>query len=332
MELRVRVNDELVLDAGVCEPGAEAVIQPPKTTLRHQVLDYLRSKPDPPAPTTTEEEEEGLAAAAVTLRWGSYFAVLADRAKPVWSEAKASGTSRICDSEMARINIESSAALAEWIDIARTDQDTYESLVARAVAYLPLPKVRPRSEGAAFAMLAMPEIADKIVRAIDADRLAAVRADADRHPTRLLANALVNVAWRNGPVEDIHAGAFRGYPLDQRRLTAAEERKVIGFAADRLTTGMDVCRQLANERGRRVRMRNGDESCPKGRALFAPTWFVPGRTRETPDSGEPFREATPAMIDVNAWTPLRFKWPLGEHLTDGLRLVREQGVDLDAPW
>lgn len=46
-------------------------------------------------------------------------------------------------------------------------------------------------------------------------------------------------------------------------------------------------------------MRNGDESCPKGRALFAPTWFVPGRTRETPDSGEPLREVTLATIDVN---------------------------------
>jgi len=39
------------------------------------------------------------------------------------------------------------------------------------------------------------------------------------HPSRLFANALVNVAWRNGPVEDLHAGSFHGYPLAQRRVT-----------------------------------------------------------------------------------------------------------------
>lgn len=51
--LQVRVNDELVLDAGAWEEvsgprGAERLIRPPETTLFHQVLAYLRAKPDPP--------------------------------------------------------------------------------------------------------------------------------------------------------------------------------------------------------------------------------------------------------------------------------------------
>ena len=51
--LQVRVNDELVLDAGTCEDasgpnGPERIIRPPATTLSHQVLAYLREKPDPP--------------------------------------------------------------------------------------------------------------------------------------------------------------------------------------------------------------------------------------------------------------------------------------------
>jgi hypothetical protein len=39
----------------------------------------------------------------------------------------------------------------------------------------------------------------------------------------------------------IHGGEDRGYPLDRRRITPAEERALFGFAADRLTTGMGVC-------------------------------------------------------------------------------------------
>jgi hypothetical protein len=48
---------------------------------------------------------------------------------------------------MARINIEASAALAEWIDIYREDPGgrLYEQLVNRAVAYLPMPIVRRRA-------------------------------------------------------------------------------------------------------------------------------------------------------------------------------------------
>ena len=47
--LNVRVNDELVLDAGICEDisaphGPERLIHPPDTTLFHQVLAYLKSK------------------------------------------------------------------------------------------------------------------------------------------------------------------------------------------------------------------------------------------------------------------------------------------------
>jgi len=284
VNLQVRVNDELLLDAGGTEElgRSELVIHPPKTTLFHQVLAYLRAKPDPPAPPTgSTVESEGTAAAAIAVRWGTYLAVLADRAKPIWAEARSPGTSRICDSEMARINIEASAALAEWIDLCREDPDAYGQLVVRALAYLPLPKLRPKAVGSQFAMLAMPEIAAKVVGATDAARLATVRADAERHPSRIFANALVNTAWRNGPAEDIHAGDLRGYPLDHRRVTAAEERDLMGFAADRLTTGMGLCRDLALERPSRSW---SDQVLPYGLAgamLITPSgWTLTEATRE----------------------------------------------------
>ena len=124
--LLVRVNEELVLDAGICEPiatdgGAECLIRPPEVTLFRQVLEYLRGKDNPkerlPGSAT---EREGVAATALALRWGSYLCVLLDREKPIWAAVDSPGRSRISDGEMARINIEASAALAEWIDLRRS--------------------------------------------------------------------------------------------------------------------------------------------------------------------------------------------------------------------
>ncbi len=52
-QLRARVNDDLVLEAGTCEEvtgpnGPECLLRPPAITLFHQVLAYLQAKSDPP--------------------------------------------------------------------------------------------------------------------------------------------------------------------------------------------------------------------------------------------------------------------------------------------
>jgi hypothetical protein len=190
-QLRVRVDDELVLDAGTCEEasgprGPERLIRPPATTLFHQVLAYLKAKPDPPKrPSGSMVGREGVAAAALTLRWGSYLAVLLDHDKPVWSEVRSARTSRISDEEMARINIEASAALAEWIDIYREDPGgrLYEQLVNGAVAYLPMPEKTAKLRVTEFAALAQPEMAARILEAADAARLERVRGEVKRHPS-----------------------------------------------------------------------------------------------------------------------------------------------------
>jgi hypothetical protein len=256
--LEVRVNDELVLDAGIYDesPGAhgtELVVRPPHVTLFHQVLAYLRAKPDTPRPSAgSMVGREGIAAAALTLRWGSYLAVLLDRKKPVWPEVSSANTSRISDDEMARINIEASAALAEWVDLCRADLGGhYRQLVNRAVFYPPIPKKTSKVERIPFEALAMPEMAAQVVQAAGAERLDRIRTDSKRFPSRIFANALINTAWRNGPIEKIHAGRFRGYPLDQRRLTPIEERELFASSIGRLALGMDVCQRLETERPRR---------------------------------------------------------------------------------
>ena len=154
---------------------------------------------------------------------------------------------------MARINIEASAALAAWIDIYREAPGgrLYEQLVNRAVAYLPMPNKTSRMKAAEFGALAQHEVAARVVEVADAARRERARSDVMRHPTRVLANALLNTAWRNGPVENIHAGGYRGYPLDQRRATPAEERELMVFVSERLALGMTVCLQFAMERPQR---------------------------------------------------------------------------------
>lgn len=251
-QLVVRVNDELLLDAGRCDVAATGlIVRPPETTLFRQVLMYLQAKRDPPrCSSDSRTGREGVAAAAVTLRWGSYLAVLLDRSKPAWTGVDLEKTSRISNDEMARINIEASAALAEWVDLYRAGGDLrlYEQLVDRAVHYLPMPAKRSRpGRLPVFAALAHPETAARLIEAAGPMWVNRVRSNAECHPSRVYANAVINTAWRNGPVEDIHAGAFGGYPLDRSRLTVAEEATLMRFASEGLSLGMRVCRQLGME-------------------------------------------------------------------------------------
>ena len=285
--LQVRVNNELVLDAGSCEAISEPsepewIIRPPATTPFHQVLAYLREKPAPPRqPSGSMVGREGVAAAALVLRWGSYLAVLLDHDKPVWPEVDSPNTSRISDEEMARINIEASAALADWIDLYRADRGgrVYEQLVNRAVAYLPMPKKTSRLKVTEVGVLAEPGLASQLIdafRACQPSRLEQVRTDVERHPSRVLANAFVNTAWRNGPVEDIHAGDFRGYPLEQRRMTPAEERALMAFASERFAQAMSVCLRFSVEEPSRPWV---EQVLPYG--LAKPLLITPSRWTQT---------------------------------------------------
>jgi hypothetical protein len=116
-----------------------------------------------------------------------------------------------------------------------------------AVAYLPMPTKTSKLKVTEFGALAQPEMAACAVGVADATRLERVRGDVERHPSRVLANAPLNTAWRNGPVENIHAGELRECPLDQRRVTPAEERELMVFVSERLALGMTVCLQFAME-------------------------------------------------------------------------------------
>ena len=107
--LLVRVNDELTLDAGWWEEGqdkdgdVQRYVHPPQKTMFEQIIEYLESLLPVQGYPGLRLGEEAIAATAVCLRWGSYLAVLMDRDKPLWRQARQPALGRISDQEMARI-------------------------------------------------------------------------------------------------------------------------------------------------------------------------------------------------------------------------------------
>lgn len=233
------------------------IITPPSITMFDQLLAYLDSKPLPEgASSVTSSTEEGVAAAALCLRWGSYFAVLADQTKPMWPVARNKETreavSRISDPEMARINIEASAAMAALVDIYldSTRPNRYAELVAKAKVWLPMPqrKVSARKPGF-FYPLSVTYIRQQMLEVLPPDEVARARTVVESNPSRVFSNALVNYGWRNGPIEDIHAGECpNDLPLDQCRISSTELRDLMRNSASSFQEGFNACLSLHLER------------------------------------------------------------------------------------
>jgi len=246
--LQVRANDELALDAGWWEEVTDASsgettrrVHPPSVILFDQVLAHLESKE--PAHTKNEPwriGEEAIAAVAVCFRWGSYLAVLADRDKRPSPAAGSMGVSRISDGEMARINIEASAALERWLDLRRSEPERYRQLAHLAGSYLPMPRKTTRigKKHPMLMVLAQPDIAEQLKAAVSPARLREAEDDTKSHPTRVLANAMINYCWRNGPIENIHAGTDCSYPMTERRVAPSEERTLVRETAAAFAQGL----------------------------------------------------------------------------------------------
>src|SRR5260370_23754773 len=146
--LTIIVNEQLTIDAGYWQECVEEdqtpyrLISPPQTAMYRQALSPLEEATKDmkaPAKSRLHFGEVAIATVAVCLRWGSYFAVLANHDLPQWTAAFDPEVSCIGDGEMARINIEASAALASCIDLIEADQQRFCKLVKAAVQLLPFP-------------------------------------------------------------------------------------------------------------------------------------------------------------------------------------------------
>jgi hypothetical protein len=210
-----------------------------------QVVQYLEAKPVPPG-GNMRRADEARAAVAVCLRWGSYFAVLADPSKPDAPTIDDGQVSQIDDEEMARMNIEISAGVAWWLTLAGSDDRRYENLVARALTYLPAGrKTVSAMEGGDMLLAAtMPEMAAALHRQWPAERLERDMQTAADHGIRVIANTITNFAWRNGPIESVHAGRYVGYGLNERRVLPKVEKSIIRHAQNGLFGGLKAADYL----------------------------------------------------------------------------------------
>lgn len=249
--LRVRVTEGFELDGGAWNPAGEqkgwliATIAPPSMPMFQHVVDYLEKKPVPSG-STTKRDDEARAAVAVCLRWGSYFAVLADPARTDAPNIANEEISQIADEEMARMNIEISAALAWWLTLRGSDERRYDDLVHRALAYFPTgPKTFGHIDSADVLLAStVPDLAAHVRNNWPADRLEQDLETAEKYGIRVIANTVTHVAFRNGPVENVHAGRFQGYGLNQRRVLPKAEKAIVRHAQSGFAAGLKAADYL----------------------------------------------------------------------------------------
>ena len=250
--MTIGVNDQLIIDAGSWQEhiGEDQtpyrLVSPPQTTMYRQVLSYLEEVTgDQKTPPKSQLHfgEVAIATVAVCLRWGSYFAALVNRDLPQWAAAFDPEVSCIGDGEMARINIEASAALSAWIDLMRADQRHFRKLVRAAVRLLPFPIAqlgestyyhRFRVLGAFNSAHGRRSLVEALARDSGSEWFNRQRARVHVNPSRALANGILNEHWRNGSgIEVIHAGDVAPpRPLMQCRLTRTQEALLMQETAE----------------------------------------------------------------------------------------------------
>lgn len=187
-------------------------------------------------PVTPEVEADAILACC--WRYGSYAHVLtAGEFYPPFRQDPS--LSRIDDSEMKRINLEFSSGLAHWLAQRAGEPATVRRRVRAALLHLPLSRRKQ-------ATMSIEEYLD--IEPLGAD----LRAILSEHPappawskkltTREEANHVVVWAYRNGPIEDVHAGtwSFASEVPGFKRLYAEDVACVSRFAIPRLARYLAV--------------------------------------------------------------------------------------------
>lgn len=209
--------------------------------------------------------------------------MLLDENKLVAPPARQStgSASMISDDEMCRINIEAASNLAQLLHLWQTDEDAFFRLLHAAYTWLPMPPTPSaapsgHSGHAATGALYSPGVACPAKIVATGGNCHSGRQPSD-HPHRALANLLINVTYRNGLIENLHAGKTPAYPLDKRRGTNREAGKIVRFAAERLgavVAALPVWHKSLQEM-LPLRLRSG-QAWPEGTAVFWPHAAIPG--------------------------------------------------------
>jgi hypothetical protein len=294
----ININDQCAIDAGNWQECVEEdrtpyrLVSPPHTTMYRQLLSYLeeitRNEKVPPK-SQLHFGEVAIATVALCIRWGSYFAALTNHDLPQWAAAIDPEVSCIGDGEMARINIEASAALSDWIDLMRTDQPRFRKLVKAAVQLLPFNIAqldgstyyhRFRAFSAINSASGRHYLMEALAQDIGSQWLEQEKARVLVNPTRTLANGILNEHWRNrSGIEDVHAGGIAPpRPLLQRRLTRAQEARLLQETAELFVPTM---RALYNTVGKPSEESWPEQALPYAIVFKPPTdWSLDEQSRE----------------------------------------------------
>ena len=188
--------------------------------------------------------EEADAIVACCWRYGSFVSALAS-GKTCPELRRRRELSRLSDSEMKRINLEFSSGLAAWWLDKQGDERRVNRRARVALATLPVPWRSPSVEGEQQEL-------DRVVGALAGQVLSLPRTErATPEPSadgqvRREANYVVHSAYRNGPIEDFHAGTWNlatevpGY----RRFAAGELLRIAASASIRLGYYLELRRRI----------------------------------------------------------------------------------------
>ncbi|WP_299429014.1 hypothetical protein [uncultured Meiothermus sp.] len=204
--------------------------------------------------------EEADAVVASCWRYGSFANVWAS-GEPYGEFRKDAGLSRFGNDEMMRVNLEFSSGLARWWLDRAAEPATVRRRVRATQTALPMPW---RERRGVYADGVAELVTDQIV----GEHLSslAVRTpegtEEDAIAVRREANYAVLTAYRNGPVEDYHAGDWsRGTEVPgYLRLTAAEASRLAGETASRLARHLALRERVSRE---------------GFRGLLKASWFFP---------------------------------------------------------
>ncbi|MCI0398775.1 MAG: hypothetical protein L0332_13695 [Chloroflexi bacterium] len=203
MELIVTVSEHLALHASTVTRQANTLcLRPSDPPLFDQLCAWLDQRPSPTV--GFNHWVLAIGATALCLRWGTYLAVLMDETKPVDPRARHPATSMISDEEMRRINIEAASNLAHLLRLRHQDEQACFDRLRRAYEWLPMPERRVKRMWEPLEL-----ILGTLVGIHQANNIILPESaqTAVSHPYRTLANAIIHFAYRNGPIEDSHAGA-----------------------------------------------------------------------------------------------------------------------------
>jgi hypothetical protein len=90
----------------------------------------------------------------------------------------------------------------------------------------------------------MPEMSAELQHGWPPDRPARDLELAGNCGIRVIANTITHSAWRNGPIESVHAGQYLGYGLNERRVLPKAEKSIVRHAQNGFFSGLKTADYL----------------------------------------------------------------------------------------